>query len=229
MAEEDTVATCRQLLAARDRDLLLSSNYANAGDRPRLVALFAFMTELRRIPSLVSEPGLGEIRLQWWREALDEILAGKTPRAHPVVLALSQSGAINAQTRAIAETLIDARARLLYEPAFASLCDLGDFLGDAEAPLAALALGAGQLDELSRAHALARFAPHCAPGLSGDAAAAALKLLDSGRGFAALDAAQSGCVAYLALTRAYARRPDGRDFPLVKRALMFRAVLTGRA
>ena len=38
---------------------------------PHLLALAAFASELARVPSLVTrEPAMGEIRLQWWRDAL---------------------------------------------------------------------------------------------------------------------------------------------------------------
>ncbi|HBS32180.1 MAG TPA: phytoene/squalene synthase family protein, partial [Parvularcula sp.] len=53
------------LVAAADEDFRLSLNYAAPADRARLAALFAFLIELRRIPSSVSEAALGEIRLQW--------------------------------------------------------------------------------------------------------------------------------------------------------------------
>lgn len=45
--------------------------FAPEDKRDALVVLYAFNSEIKRIPSLVSEPMLGEIRLQWWREALN--------------------------------------------------------------------------------------------------------------------------------------------------------------
>ena len=35
------------------------------------MALYAFNAELARIPDLVTEPALGEMRLQWWRDVVD--------------------------------------------------------------------------------------------------------------------------------------------------------------
>ena len=52
---------------------------------------------------------LGEIRLQWWREAIEEIVEGQT-RAHPVVQALAPclgAGVLAART---CQALIDGRA-----------------------------------------------------------------------------------------------------------------------
>ncbi len=124
--------------------------------------------------------------------------------------------------------MIDARARLLYEPTFSSLEDLHGFLADAEAPIARLAAGAG-VGAASDAYALARFAPVLAPVLAADAAGAALRRYREGSSaLRALSPARSGSVAFLALAPGYAARPGGGRWPLAKRATLFRAILTGR-
>lgn len=227
--------TCVDLIRRHDEDLFLALPYALAKDRPRLAALFALHVELRRIPRLVSEAPLGEIRLQWWREALDEIAAGARPRAHPVVEALSASGAMTEEARVLADRMIDARARLLYAPEFLTLDDLGEFLREAEAPLAALAAGEtasvaqGDIIKGGEAYALARFAPVLAPALAAAAAAASLKLhRHSSLHGRVLPPAIIGSVAFLALTRGHAARSDGRPWPLLKRIALFRAALCGR-
>ena len=233
-AADDPVAHCRAAIAAADEDLSLSLNYAAPADRARLAALFAFAVELRRIPASVSEAPLGEIRLQWHREALDEIAAGKQPRAHPVIAALAASGAV-AGARGLLETMIDARARLLYEPTFTSLDDLQRFLADAEAPLAELALGVARAEEcaaaraLGEAHALARLAPTFAPDFAKDAARTALDLhATHAPALAALSPPAFGRIAYLALTRGHAARPQGEEWPVMKRLALVRAVASGR-
>ncbi len=230
----DPLDYCRRLIAEADEDFHLSVNYAAAADRGRLAALFAFLIELRRIPAAVSEAPLGEIRLQWHREALDEIAAGKRPRAHPVIEALAATGAARA-ARARLEAMIDARARLLYEPAFRSLDDLRVFLRGAEAPMAALALYDADVGTtaaatgLGEAHALARLAPSFAPALASEAALAALELrARHAPALAGLTADQFGRIAFLALTRGHAARPGGEAWPLMKRVALFQAVAAGR-
>lgn len=230
----DPEAYCRAEIAAADEDFTLSLNYALPADRLRLTALFSFLIELRRVPGSVSEAPLGEIRLQWHREALDEIVAGKRPRAHPVVEALAASGAVPA-ARAVLEGMIDARARLLYAPRFTSIDDLSGFLVGAEAPVAALALGGedGRLLEASRAlglaHALARLAPAMAPDFAGEAATAALDLrARHAPALAGLSGAAFGRVAFLALIKGHAARPRGGAWPVMKRLAMVRAVASGR-
>ena len=52
-------------------DRYLAALLAPPDARPHLLALAAFASELARVPSLVTrEPAMGEIRLQWWRDAL---------------------------------------------------------------------------------------------------------------------------------------------------------------
>ncbi len=233
-AADDPAAYCRAAVASADEDLSLSLNYAAPADRTRLAALFAFAVELRRIPASVSEAPLGEIRLQWHREALDEIVAGERPRAHPVIAALAASGA-GVGARGLLETMIDARARLLYEPQFMGLDDFRRFLANAEAPLAELALGEARAEErdavraLGEAHALARLAPSFAPDLAADAARAALDLhATHAPALAGLAPPAFGRIAYLALTRGHAKRADGAAWPVMKRLAIAQAVARGR-
>lgn len=231
---DDAFAHCRALVAEADEDFHLSIPYAPVRMRAWLAALFGFAIELRRVPAMVREAPLGEIRLQWHREALGEIVAGKSPRAHPVIALLAASGLVPA-ARARLETMIDARARLFYEPAFKSVDDLRAFLRGAEAPIAMLALGEGDprlleaAQGLGEAHALARLAPAFAPALAREAASAALDLYRRhARALGGLSSEALGAVAWLALTPGHAARPDGRAWPLMKRLTLLRAVAAGR-
>ena len=66
-----------------DRDRYIAALFTPEPYRTDLMSLFAFNVELARIPELVSEPALGEIRLQWWRDALRQ-LEGGARLGHPV-------------------------------------------------------------------------------------------------------------------------------------------------
>ena len=77
-----------QQLKRVDEDRWLSSRYAPFGKRLALVALYTLNHELARVQTVVSEPALGAIRFQWWREALDPA-AADYPRRHDGVLALA--------------------------------------------------------------------------------------------------------------------------------------------
>lgn len=76
------------LARAHEPDRALAALAAPAGARDDLLALAAFAAEVKRIPRLVHDPLVGEIRLTWWREAI-EALASGTPAGHPVADALA--------------------------------------------------------------------------------------------------------------------------------------------
>jgi phytoene synthase len=76
-----------------DPDRWLSTRFiADEQARADVVALYALNHELARVASSVREPLMGEIRLTWWREAFEEVAAGKPPRKHPVVEAVCVGG-----------------------------------------------------------------------------------------------------------------------------------------
>jgi phytoene synthase len=95
-----------------DEDRWLSSRYADTQGRNRLVALYAFVWELARVRVSVREPGLGLIRFQWWRDALEEVATGTRVRAHETLYALVETGLAAA---APLSALVDG-----YEAAFES-------------------------------------------------------------------------------------------------------------
>ncbi|MDH4982847.1 squalene/phytoene synthase family protein [Hyphomicrobium sp. D-2] len=56
-----------------DYDRYLAALLAPVSARHNLITLAAFHGEIARIPQQVREPTMAEIRLQWWRDVLDEI------------------------------------------------------------------------------------------------------------------------------------------------------------
>jgi len=92
-----------------DRDRFVTALFAPVERREALFALYAFNDEIARIRESVSEPLLGEMRLQWWRDAIELIYTGGE-RAHPVVRGLAGAVREHDLTRATFERLIDARA-----------------------------------------------------------------------------------------------------------------------
>jgi phytoene synthase len=87
--ERERNAAVRTIAREGDPDRYLSALFAPADARGGLFALYAFNVELAHIAEQVSEPELGEIRLQWWRDALEHAAAGIST-GNPVVDALGQ-------------------------------------------------------------------------------------------------------------------------------------------
>lgn len=91
-----------------DPDRYLTALVASPEQRYPLFALFAFNLELAKICESVSEPMLGRIRLQWWRESIKEIYNG-TPREHGVITALVPVIKRYGISPKLFEEMIDAR------------------------------------------------------------------------------------------------------------------------
>ena len=68
-------------LKRTDEDRWLSTRYAPAATRERLVALYLFYQELQRTLQ-TSEAMLGKIRLQWWRETIGQLEGTGPVRRH---------------------------------------------------------------------------------------------------------------------------------------------------
>ncbi len=92
-----------------DPDRYFSALFAPADKRSLVLALYAFNHELARVAETVREPMMGEIRLQWWREALEQARAGK-PRRHDVVEAMADLFRAVDLPQGLFDAMIDARA-----------------------------------------------------------------------------------------------------------------------
>lgn len=147
---------CGEMVYNSDRDRFLSAMTAPPNRREALFALYAFNHEISKTAGVVSEPMLGQIRLQWWREAIDECYDG-SPRRHAVVTALAEVIKQGRPTRAIFDTLIDGREGDLDFNPPQDLADLERYASMTSGGLTELALelalgGAGCIsDELREA------------------------------------------------------------------------------
>jgi phytoene synthase len=93
-----------------DPDRWLASRFiADADARADVIAIYAFNDELSRIADAIHESLMGEIRLAWWSEALDEVFAGGAVRRHPVVEALAVAVRRRSLSRQPFDAMIEAR------------------------------------------------------------------------------------------------------------------------
>ncbi len=114
---------CADAVRRLDHDRWLTLLHAHPDDREPLAALYAFNQEVARIRERVSEPMIGAIRLEWWRESVRGLYEG-TVRRHPVVEALASVVRERALPQAELLALIDAREHDLHEGGFARFADL---------------------------------------------------------------------------------------------------------
>ncbi len=91
-----------------DHDRFLTAIFAQRESREHLFALYAFNIEISKTREVVTEPLLGRMRLQWWRDALESLYAGKSI-AHEVARPLRDAIEAGQLDQAHFQRLIDAR------------------------------------------------------------------------------------------------------------------------
>lgn len=152
--------TVRETVRAHDPDRYLATLFAPHPARAALMALYAFNVDVARIPETVSEPMLGEIRLQWWRDALQTLEQGDVT-GNPVADALGAALRDHALPKPILLGMIDARAFDLSGDAMPDMQALKAYLQKTQASLFALAAAitaGGPYRETDRAAGEAGFA-----------------------------------------------------------------------
>ncbi len=109
------IAVFRDELRSLDGDLFLCHLFSPEHLRTDMLTLYSIYADSARIPFIVSEPMLGAIRFQWWREVID----GKHLDTAPVSSFLNASNL----PRDLLHKLIDAREGL-FDKEQPSLSDI---------------------------------------------------------------------------------------------------------
>ena len=139
-------AHCEALTRAHDRDRWLAGLFAPEPARKHLYAMTAYSYEVSRLREIMREPLAGEMRLQWWREAIGGERAGEA-QANPVAAALIDTIERFGLPRKAFDDLAAARIFDLYDDPPATMRDLEGYCGEtcsALFQLAALVLGQGR-------------------------------------------------------------------------------------
>jgi len=221
-SEDDLDQTVRRA----DPDRWLASRLvADAEQRADVVALYAFNIELARIAEQVTEPLMGEIRLTWWREAVEELFAGRPARGHPVVQALGLAIRRRNLSQAPLEAMIEARFADFEPGSLADAAAVEAYVDGTAGALMALAVrpaaqawglaGLARLGRLPESMRGAVLVGAVEDGLRAARAAAA-----------GLPVSAFPAVAYAGLARAYAAGKTPSE--LAKRIRLTLASLTGR-
>lgn len=129
---------CLDLVRSADKDRFLASLFAPDAKRPALFALYAFNLEIARVREAVSEPRIGEIRYQWWRDTLGEIYRGQAS-PHPVAQELARAIEAGDLPEKALQDLIAAREFDLYDDPMPDVAALEGYLGETSSALIQLA------------------------------------------------------------------------------------------
>jgi phytoene synthase len=135
-------AVVSEQLRRNDRDRFIADLFAPEEPRRHLNALHAFDAEVARIRFAVSEPTLGEIRLQWWRDAI----ANRDAGGNPLAVALLNTIEVLALPVPAFLALLNARIFDLYNDPMPTVADFEGYAGETSSVLfqfAVIALGHG--------------------------------------------------------------------------------------
>jgi phytoene synthase len=105
-AGEDIDARIRRL----DPDRWLASRFiSDPRRRAEVVAIYALNDELARVGETVTQPLIGEIRLAWWRDRIEDLFDGRPIPAQPALEILAEPIAQGRLPQALFEALVEAR------------------------------------------------------------------------------------------------------------------------
>lgn len=133
MSRDDDLQACAELLHRGDCDRFLATMAAPMAARGVLLPLFAFNLEVARAPWVTQESMIAEMRLQWWRDALEEIGAGGAVRRHEVVTPLSD--VVDAKGAELLDQLVVARRWDIYKDPFEDAAHIAVYLDKTSANL----------------------------------------------------------------------------------------------
>ncbi|MCR8549750.1 squalene/phytoene synthase family protein [Salipiger sp. P9] len=139
MEFDDDLIACARLVERGDADRFAAAMAAPVAARKVLFPLYAFNLEVARAPWLTQEAMIAEMRLQWWRDALEEIRGGGVIRRHEVVTPLAL--VLDAEGAGLLDRLVGARRWDIYRDAFE---DAGHFTRYIEETSGHLVLAAGR-------------------------------------------------------------------------------------
>jgi phytoene/squalene synthetase len=136
---------CEALVRKFDYDRYLSALFAPEAVRPDLFALYALNVEIARIAELVRNPVAGQIRLQWWRDGVEEIFSGGVAR-NEILKAVTQAITRHELPKPLFHMMIDSREQDLEACPFQDFTNMksyADATSGALMRLAARVIGAG--------------------------------------------------------------------------------------
>ena len=129
---------CAERVRTYDYDRYFASIFAPRDVRSDLMALYALNLEIASLRELVSEAILGEMRLEWWRDAVTAIYEGRTIQ-HAVAAELGPVVRRHDLPREEMDGLIAARSRDFDESPMETVAEVEDYACGTSGALAGLA------------------------------------------------------------------------------------------
>ncbi|KAI1378378.1 Squalene/phytoene synthase [Hypoxylon crocopeplum] len=124
---------CAAQLKQSDYDSYLIRNLLPKSRQDVYDALRAFNLELVRLPELVSNPTIGQLRMQFWRDAINNTFAGKPPKEpimillYKVISELAETGGAPSSIKFWLLRLINTREKYMDNRPFTNLASLEEY------------------------------------------------------------------------------------------------------
>ena len=126
---------CLNLVRSRDHESFLSALLLPKRVRQPALAVRAFNAEIAAVRDSVSERTIGLMRMQFWRDAVDEIFEEKegtdSKSKQPVVAALKMAAREHCLSKELLLRMISAREVFLNDRPFDSVAAVEDYAHDA--------------------------------------------------------------------------------------------------
>lgn len=146
MQFDDDVKACAALVHRADPDRFMAAMAAPVASRAVLFPIYALNVEVARAPWVTQEAMIAEMRLQWWRDALQQIAKGPTVRRHEVVTPLSQ--ALSPQLAEMMDEYVAVRRWDIYRDPFEDEAHFDAYINHSAGSLiVASAQALGEADE----------------------------------------------------------------------------------
>lgn len=126
MTWSDDLNACAGIVERGDPLRFRTAMLAPVAQRGALFALYAFNVEVSRAPWVTQESMIAEMRLQWWRDVLEEIASGETVRRHEVATPLAE--VLSPEQAKLLDELVAARRWDIYRDPFEDAADLSRYV-----------------------------------------------------------------------------------------------------
>ncbi len=151
---------CARIVETADPERFAAAMAVPLPARRVLMPIYAMNAEVSRAPWVTQEAMIAEMRLQWWRDALEEIATGASVRRHEVTTPLSE--VLTPEAAKMLDQAVVARQWDIYRDPFENWAALETYVSDtAGRLLEAAAMSLGSVTEGRRAFGsavgLARF------------------------------------------------------------------------
>lgn len=113
MGAQQDIQACANVVRTADQERFRATMAAPVAARDVLFPIHAFCLEVAKAPWLTKESMIAEMRLQFWRDVLQEKIDGKDPRAHEVARPLAS--VLDAEAAEALDKTVTARQWDIYQ------------------------------------------------------------------------------------------------------------------